>query len=97
ELHPVGYLGEQGEVRPGPVIRGSQRVAVARPYGGRRPVLPISLAEHALPSSHTFPSPRPSHGADRATPGPTSGPRPNYGASVTARPRLCCKLPGRCL
>src|SRR5947209_3959792 len=39
ELYPVGYLGEQGKVRPRPVIGGPERVAVARPYGGRRQVL----------------------------------------------------------
>ena len=41
ELDPVGYLGEEGEVGPGSVIRGPQRIAVTRPYGSRHQLLPI--------------------------------------------------------
>src|SRR5579863_765719 len=52
-LLPVGYLGEQGEVRPGTVIRGPQRIALARPYGSCRQVFPSSHAR-AFRSSHTF-------------------------------------------
>src|SRR5690348_8937314 len=55
QLDPVGYLGEQGEVGAGPVIRGAQRIAVARPYGGRRQVLPIPLAK-CVPTLSHFPT-----------------------------------------
>ena len=41
ELDPLRYLREQPEVGPGPVIRGTQRIAVTRPYGSRRQLLPI--------------------------------------------------------
>ena len=73
ELDPVGYLGEQPEVGPGSVIGGTQRVAVARPYGSRRQMFP-SLSLHVrsdlLTPSHVSrahaPSPaRPAHGARR--------------------------------
>ena len=64
ELDPVGYLGEQPEVGPGSVIRGTQRVAVARPYGSRRQVFPIPLAA-CVPTFSHFPTSattmRPSH------------------------------------
>ena len=67
ELDPVGYLGEQPEVGPGSVIRGTQRVAVARPYGSRRQMFPIPLAARAFRPTHTFPRQPPPCAHSRAT------------------------------
>ena len=55
ELDPVGYLGEQPEVGPGSVIRGTQRIALARPYGSRRQMFPIPRAASVPTYSH-FPT-----------------------------------------
>ena len=56
ELDPVGYLGEQPEVGPGSVIRGTQRVAVARPYGSRRQMFPHPSRCTCVPTYSHFPT-----------------------------------------
>ena len=56
ELNPVGYLGEQPEVGPGSVIRGTQRVAVARPYGSRRQMFPHPSRCTCVPTYSHFPT-----------------------------------------
>ena len=56
QLDPLGYLGEQREVGPGPVIGGPERIAVARPYGSRRQEFPHSSSLNVRSGPHTFPS-----------------------------------------
>ena len=51
QLDPVGYLGEQPEVGPGPVIGSPQRIAVPGPYGSRRQRVPHSSRSTCVPSS----------------------------------------------
>ncbi len=65
EFDPLGYLGEQAEVGAGSVIRGAQRVAVARPYGSCRQMFPIPRAAHAFPIITHLPAPA---SPKRATP-----------------------------
>ena len=56
QLDPLGHLGEQREVGPGSVIRGAQRIAVARPYGSRRQMFPHPSRCTCVPTYSHFPT-----------------------------------------
>ena len=63
QLNPVGYLGEQGEVRPGSVICGTQRVTVTRPHCRPHPLLQVTARPTDLDSLKPEPKIGPQLGA----------------------------------